>query len=525
VPLVRLREVVRHGGFSAVPGIDLCHLYIEGDVDHQALAARWDERLVRRSLAEPLAFGDTLEGLTHAYATTHPFLHRRVLDDLVADDDGPAARERLSAQQQNAFFYRNAYGLYHQLARYRGWVSFPLMLGNYAALFVGIGRHSRLLTMNVDESVSAVVAFAGISKAYGRAVLRAHGIPVAPGDVVASADEAVELAHALGGEMALKTLRGGNSEGVILGVAGEACREAAARLLAHESEILVEKMVAGRELRLHFLGGRLHEVRVAQAPVVEGDGVTPLAALMRARLPVYAEMALSTDYQRRRLVYQLWRWGVREAAGVEWVVLPAGARARVAAATGHGIENRPLEALAPADRARLEGFLQRYGASSAGIDVIVDEAGHLLAVLEINAPSGFAYREEPHRAADRELLALVSRDPGFLDEDGKVPVWLGAAVERDDAVSAAFGERFPGGVEATLDPTAGWLPVLTRRCDAFLLWVDERVVARHGMPANLDALLIGAGGRDALAESAPLLVRVAEAAGARFAALEDVDDA
>jgi hypothetical protein len=168
--------------------------------------------------------------------------------------------------------------------------------------------------------------------------------------------------------------------------------------------------------------------------------------------------------------------------------------------------------------------LRRYGASSAGIDVIVDDDGRLLAVLEINAPSGFAYLEEPHRSADQELLALVARDPSFLDDDGKVPVWLGAAGEEDDEVSAAFGERFPGGVEARLDPAAGWLPVLTRRCDAFLLWVDERTVARHGMPANLDALLVTPGGRAGLADGAPTLARVAEAAGARFVRLEDVDD-
>jgi hypothetical protein len=526
---MRLAELTRHVGYSSVPGIDLFHLFLEtdagatfGESEREALKVRWEERLVRRRLAEPLAFAEDRGGKIHAYATVHPFLHRQVIDEVVTGAVGTEVDERLATQQHGAFFYRNAYGLYHRIARYRGWVSFPVLLGNYTALFLGIGRHCRLVTMNVDESVSAVVAFAGVSKAFCREVLKAHGIPVAPGDVATSVEDAVSIAERLGGDVALKTFRGGNSEGVVLGVRGAACRDAAERLFAKEDEILVERMIAGRELRLHFIGGALHEVRGADAPTVVGDGVTPLAELIRKRLPRYAEIALSNPYQRKRIVLQLFRWGVRDIDDLARVVLPEGVEARVAAATGHGMSVLPIETLDAFDRAKLESFLQRYGASSAGVDVLVDASGKLLAVIEINAPSGFAYLEDAPRAADTELLAFVRRDPTFIADDGKVPVWIGAPKERRDAVSAAFAARFPKGREATLSPEAGWIPVLTERADAFLLWVDDEVIERAGLPANLAPSVIVEKNREELGRRAPVLAEVIERTGGRFVTLENV---
>ena len=106
------------------------------------------------------------------------------------------------------------------------------------------------------RSIAAVAAAPGsgdgrwLSEAEAKALLRAHGIAVPDGRVVADADEAVRAAGELGGAVALKasspTLRHKSDAGaLVLGVSGEdAVRAAFARVARAGRAVLVERMAA-----------------------------------------------------------------------------------------------------------------------------------------------------------------------------------------------------------------------------------------------------------------------------------------
>src|SRR5439155_16383908 len=149
------------------------------------------------------------------------------------------------------FSYESGFGLYYVVAKYRGWVSLPAILGGAPSLFLGIGRHNHLRTMNMKETVSAVMAMAGTDKAFCRGLLNSYGIPVPPGAFVSSVPRALREAEELGYPVALKKLREGNSSGVLLNLRNsQECQAAAEFFFRSEPSLILEKMISGLELRL-----------------------------------------------------------------------------------------------------------------------------------------------------------------------------------------------------------------------------------------------------------------------------------
>src|SRR5439155_7428300 len=135
------------------------------------------------------------------------------------------------------------------------------------------GRHTKIFTMNTHENVLAPMAFAGTNKAYCRDFLQAHGFPVAPGHLVTDPEMAVDKARLLGFPVVLKRFVVGNSDGVIAAIATkEDCRDGARRLLQKDYCLVLEKMIEGVEIRLHFVAGRLHKAYRCEPLHVRGNG-------------------------------------------------------------------------------------------------------------------------------------------------------------------------------------------------------------------------------------------------------------
>jgi hypothetical protein len=519
-------RIARHLGVSFVPGLDLVHLWLDpADPAASSILERWERRIVQLRLGQTLAAGSEPG---HHFAPAYVFLGAsHVTDALTLPDtaEGEAeAQALLLPLAMDRGTIDKSYALYRELARERGWVATPAMLGRYASTLIGVGRHARWISLNLGEHTSAPIAFAGTHKGYGREFLKSHGFPVAAGGHAATPEAAVRRARAAGFPVVLKGLMSGNSEAVILGVEDEdGCREGAAALMGPEgAPILVEAMVQGVEVRAHFAAGKLHSVYRAVPRYIEGDGKTSLLRLMKQTMPDFLRMSFSHPVLSRRLVFQLWRFGVRKIEDLARLIVDAGEKVRVSAATFAGMEQLERTAIHPDDRARIESVLERYGAPSCGVDLILAGLGRPLAdggiVIELNCPCGFGYVSNPREVATLELDALVTRASGFVAAEGRVPVWL---VTKNDF---ANGERRSAIVEAAgrdgravgvhrADPERGWLPILGDPKDQLVVEIDETCAIAMGMPANLRPQVV-AEAPESIANSHPRLWATAlEAAG------------
>lgn len=534
---MRIDHIVRHEGASFTDGAGSVHLWTSG-VTAQRLRAAWDQCLVSRGLAESLTTrAEPANGSVHGVAETYPFLPL----DVITQALGSAARggrpdtqisESLEAYASDARLYRRSYGLFAEIARSWGWVAQPFRLGFMPALLLGAGRHARILAMNIGEGVSAPIAMAGTNKAFNRDFLAAHGLPVPRGSLVDSPDRAVESARALGFPVVLKRLVGGNSDGVLVGLrTAAAVRSGARRLLARDAAILVEGFVAGTELRLHFVAGRLHRVYHAAPHEVTGDGRRTLGALIAARHPAYWRAMSAAKVHRDRLVLALWTCGVRRFADLQTIVPAKRTVVRVSAATGSGMALVDAkEFFRVSEVQRLERFLERHGSPSCGMDVIVSTPRVPLeegtCILELNVPCGFGYLDDPTRVAAFELQEAVRGDRAFQRQKGRVPVWLVLEEQAQEAtvwrrVRAAFGRHHPHGVTRVVrGRRAAWTALLNvPEADALLIRLSADAILEHGIPANLAPRLMFNGSVSAFRRAFPIACRTAAHAGGRLVAI------
>jgi len=537
---IRLLRQIRHEGVSFVKGSGLLHLWIcrPKAADPERLERRWKRFVVEFGIGNPLIFGEDNTDTLHAWAECSRYLSPPLVRDIAEGLDADDARllEEMEAVSLRQFAYENSFGLYHSVAKYRGWVSLPAILGGAASLFLGIGRHTQLRIMNMKETVSSVMAVAGMDKAFCRGLLNNYGIAVPPSALVSSVGRTVHQAEELGYPVALKKVYGGDSAGVILDLKNlRECKEAAEFFFGSESSLILEKMLSGIELRLHFIDGKLAYVFHARAETVTGDGQSSLAALLETQDPDYYRHMQASTEQRRRLILLLWNAGVRDIGDVARIVPAAGQVVRVSTATRGRMQPLEFAVVHPDDRRALEDLFRRYGCPSAGVDAIVREKGARFSdgggVLEINVPSGFSYMSlsgihtpiEAARAVDLELLHEARSARRFLSSGGRVPVWLVSGVHfpEDSSVRRElltnFKRFWPRGQVDVLQPERGWLPILTHKnAHAFLIWVSDAAITQHGMPHHLRPVVVHSVPFTRFKKEFAALVATARNAGGRF---------
>ena len=513
---MKIRALTKHAGVSFDGGPELIHLRL-ANADSRLLRATWDRLVVESGIGDALRVREVGKGELEASARAYPFvplatLARALRAGYAGKSPSPATADELSIAGADARMYAASYGLHVRAAARRGWIAQPMRIGFMPAVLLGAGRHARFLVMNLPMQVSSTLTLAGISKANARDLLAAHGLPVAPGGLAGSPQAALRIARELGGPVVIKRLVGGNSDGVIVGVQEPRDITSAARmLLAGNYAVLVESLVAGTELRLHFLNGKLHRAYRAEPFTITGDGRRSLAALMAAAYPRYLQVMTGSSAHRRRLVMCLWSLGVRKVADLDTTIPSSGRVVRISAATGAGMDRVDVrEFLRTQDIAKLERFLAHHGSPSGGMDVVVRAPGAPLddgaAILEMNIPCGFAYLDDPARAVSADLDAAIAGDATFRREKGRVPVWLVAEPaparllrDAERALAARHGRVVAGSLT---EASSNWISLLNQPdADALLIRVTEAAVIAHGMPANLAPILIEHG--DGFAERYP----------------------
>ncbi len=460
-------------------------------------------------------------GHLRAYAECYAFLPVRLIEQVVAHSMSPGGDDadllsELTDYSYDAGMIAVTYALHRRVALQRGWPVWPLLLGRIPSLILGAGKHHVLVPANLSPAASALLGMASQDKSVGRELLATYGLPPAPGSLATTPEIAVYHAARVGWPVVLKRLAGGNSDGVILNIRNEAeCRDAARELLAAGGAILVEKIVRGIELRVHFVAGRIEQIllRVPKNPA--GDGTSTLRQILENARPGYLDTAASSVYFRRQLVYRLWDWGVRAFEDIDQIV-PAAGRALLLGKEFHRFRDAETEARAlhPSDRKRIEEFLAVCGRPSGAFDLIVSKMGAPLseggAVIEINVPSGMWYLDGIEQVVPRELDAWTAHKSGFRRSRGRVPFWISTG---EPSTENEFRRRYPRGRVISFRDAGGWAPILTSSSDQILVSLSDEDVRRHGLPMNLAPVVCIEGTRARFTEEFPYLAATLTNAG------------
>jgi len=156
-------------------------------------------------------------------------------------------------------------------------------VGDLSLLRLGYGSHRRLVWAALTDQTSAVGVDIACDKVLAKQLLADAGIPVPPGTVAWSAEEAVAAFAKLGPPVVVKPRSGNQGGGVTVGVTmAEKTAEAYRRASVAGPAVIVEKYMPGTDYRVLVVEGRMAAAARVRAPAVTGDGVHDIAALVEA---------------------------------------------------------------------------------------------------------------------------------------------------------------------------------------------------------------------------------------------------
>jgi cyanophycin synthetase len=145
----------------------------------------------------------------------------------------------------------------------------------------GWGSRSRWLDSSFTDETSTISASLARDKVASAKVLRVAGLPVPRHQLVASAEQAVQVADALGYPVVVKPANLDGGAGVMAGLLDAlAVTQAVAVAAKHSKRILVEEFVQGEDYRIRICKGDVIGAVIRKAAAVVGDGGRSVRALI-----------------------------------------------------------------------------------------------------------------------------------------------------------------------------------------------------------------------------------------------------
>jgi cyanophycin synthetase len=146
---------------------------------------------------------------------------------------------------------------------------------NQSLVQLGHGRYQRRIWATRTSTTSGVAMTIAGNKELTNRLLRDAGIASPRGVVVGSAQEAVREANRLGYPVVLKPVDGNHGRGVCLDLGNRAEVEESfplAKAASREGQVLVERMVPGKDFRVVVVGSEVVAVAERVPACVVGDG-------------------------------------------------------------------------------------------------------------------------------------------------------------------------------------------------------------------------------------------------------------
>ena len=330
--------------------------------------------------------------------------------------------------------------------------------GNLVQL--GHGANQRRIWTAETELTGAIAEGIAGDKDLTKTLLRACGVPVPEGQVVASEEEAWEAAQDIGLPVVVKPSDANHGRGVTLDLSTQADVAAAYRLAEAEgSEVMVERNISGQEHRLLVVGGRVVAAARGELAEVLGNGRDSVLALIEAQINNDPRRGTTEAFPLNRLdalsdpvvLLDLKRQGFEPTDTV-----PEGRRVLVQRNGNVAIDCtddvHPEVAYSVALAARVVGL------DVAGVDVVCEDIGRPLqdqggAVVEVNAGPGLLMHLKPAIGQPRpvgEAIVDMLFDPQ-QGRTGRIPL-VGVAGTRHSAMVARASAFLLGLAHAAQGP-------------------------------------------------------------------------
>lgn len=280
----------------------------------------------------------------------------------------------------------------------------------------GHGVNQTWIRASLTSRTSHLAVETAADKELTKRQLRAAGIPVPRGGIARSAEQAVQIADALGVAVVTKPLTGNHGRGISTGLTGDAAIRAAFDVAAaHDPRVIVEEELSGADHRILVIGGRVAAVAERTPARVIGDGISSIGALIDVvnadprRGPGHSNV-LTRIEPDERLVAHLATSGRSLDS-----ILSAGAtvvlRDTANLSTGGEAIDR-TDDIHPATARAAERAAATIGLDVAGIDLITSDIRLPLAatgggIIEVNAAPGFRMHTSPSMGAPRDVASPV----------------------------------------------------------------------------------------------------------------------
>lgn len=294
----------------------------------------------------------------------------------------------------------------------------------------GWGSRQRRIQAAEVDSTSAVSEAIAQDKDLTKTLLRAAGVPVPIGRLVASADEAWAVALQIGLPVVVKPQDGNQGKGVTVNIVDRAHLDVAFKAAAEIGDVMVEKFLPGSDFRLLVVGDRLVAAARREPPHVIGDGVHTVRELVDL---VNADPRRGTGHATSLTKIRFDEIAVArlQVQGLAPDSVPEKGRRVIlrnnANLSTGGTAADVTDDVHPEVAARAVAAAQMIGLHICGVDVVCETVGRPLeeqsgGVVEVNAAPGLRMHLSPSFGKGRNVGEAMVQHLFNHGDDGRIPV-------------------------------------------------------------------------------------------------------
>jgi cyanophycin synthetase len=287
-------------------------------------------------------------------------------------------------------------------------------------------KQRRIWTAETDRT-SAIAESIAQDKELTKTLLRAGGIPVPEGRIVADIADAWEAACEIGPPVVVKPRDANHARGVFMNLmTREQVEEAYTFALREGSGVIVERFAPGNEHRLLVVGNRLIAAARGDATFITGDGVRTVKQLVAEELNSDPRRGtgeacpLSLIEFIPVVLMNLQRQGYAVDS-----VPPGGARVMVQRTDN--LSTDVTDEVHPSIAAHAVLAAQIVGLDVAGLDFVAEDISQPLepqrgVVVEVNAGPGLLMHLRPSVGAPRPVGEAIVESLFPVGEKGRIPL-------------------------------------------------------------------------------------------------------
>lgn len=309
-------------------------------------------------------------------------------------------------------------------AQLRGIPYCRLNSGSLVQLGQGIHQH-RIWAGETDRTSAIGETIAG-DKELTKRLLRAVGVPVPEGRLVADAEDAWRAARELAGPVVVKPLNGNHGRAVFIGLTQREEITPAYELARTEGDgVIVERAISGAEHRLLVVGPQLVAAVRGDPVYVVGDGVRSIAELME-ELNRDPRRGQDADCPLAQLEFDSANRAMLAHQGYQPDSVPA-AEVRVLLQRNGNLAIDVTDQVHPDNAAIAVLAAKTVGLDIAGVDLVADDIAVPLrqqegAVVEVNAGPGLQMHLQPGQGTPRPVGEKIVASLFPANTKGRIPI-------------------------------------------------------------------------------------------------------